>query len=69
MHVCCAPQQLMHAEVQLTSHLAFLTGKLHFVNFETSHVEDAIDFIEAKGLHRHCSRNGTKEMRVKATGG
>jgi hypothetical protein len=43
-------------------------GKLHFVKFETSRVEDAIDFIEAKGLHRYCGRNGTKEMRVKATG-
>ncbi len=54
--------------VQFPSHPCH-TGKLHFVNFETSRVEDAIDFIEAKGLHRHCSRNGTKEMRVKATGG
>ncbi|EFJ47392.1 hypothetical protein VOLCADRAFT_61514, partial [Volvox carteri f. nagariensis] len=44
-------------------------GKLHFVKFETNRVEDAINFIEAKGLHRYCGRNGTKEMRVKATGG
>ncbi|KXZ50162.1 hypothetical protein GPECTOR_17g798 [Gonium pectorale] len=32
-------------------------------------MEDVIDLIEAKGLHRYCGRNGTKEMRVKATGG
>lgn len=42
-------------------------GKLHFVKFESSKVDDCIDFIEAKGLHR---RNGsTMPMRVKATGG
>jgi hypothetical protein len=27
-------------------------GRLHFVKFETSRVEDAIQFIERKGLHR-----------------
>ena len=42
-------------------------GKLHFVKFESSKVDECIDFIEAKGLHR---RNGsTMPMRVKATGG
>jgi type II pantothenate kinase len=42
-------------------------GKLHFVKFETNKVDDCIDFIEAKGLHR---RNGSGvPMRVKATGG
>lgn len=42
-------------------------GKLHFVKFETAKVEECIDFIEAKGLHR---RNGSgMPMRVKATGG
>ncbi|KAG2443313.1 hypothetical protein HYH02_009380 [Chlamydomonas schloesseri] len=44
-------------------------GKLHFCKFETSRVEEAINFIEAKGLHRCSGRHGTKEMRVKATGG
>lgn len=42
-------------------------GRLHFVKFETSRVEDAIQFIEAKGLHRCKGRSG--HMRVKATGG
>ena len=42
-------------------------GKLHFVKFETAKVDECIDFIEAKGLHR---RNGSgAPMRVKATGG
>jgi hypothetical protein len=44
-------------------------GRLHFVKFETNRVEDAIDFIEAKGLHRYQTKSGSKEMRVKATGG
>jgi len=44
-------------------------GRLHFVKFETSRVEDAIAFIEAKGLHRFHGRGGTMGMRVKATGG
>jgi bifunctional damage-control phosphatase, subfamily II, fusion protein len=42
-------------------------GKLHFVKFETSKVDDCIDFIESKGLHRR-NKSGMK-MRVKATGG
>ncbi len=50
------------------SRRSWRAGKLHFVKFETSRVEDAIDFIEAKGLHRHYGRNGPQEMRVKATG-
>lgn len=42
-------------------------GKLHFVKFETSKVDECIEFIESKGLHR---RNGSGvPMRVKATGG
>jgi len=42
-------------------------GKLHFVKFESNKVDECIDFIESKGLHR---RNGsTMPMRVKATGG
>lgn len=42
-------------------------GKLHFVKFETTKVDECIDFIEAKGLHRHNSSG--MPMRVKATGG
>lgn len=42
-------------------------GKLHFVKFETNKVDECIDFIGAKGLHRR-SDSGVK-MRVKATGG
>jgi pantothenate kinase len=42
-------------------------GKLHFVKFETSRLDECAAFIEAKGLHR---RNGSAlPMRVKATGG
>ena len=43
-------------------------GRLHFVKFETSHVEDAIAFIESKGLHRFQGKGGQKEMRVITTG-
>ena len=46
-------------------------GKLHFVKFETQRINDCIDFIEAKGLHR--THNGAGEpvgkVRVVATGG
>ena len=31
-------------------------------------MEDAIDFIEAKGLHRFRGKDGQKEMRVISTG-
>lgn len=44
-------------------------GRMHFVKFETSRVEDAVAFIEAKGLHRYCGKNGQQEVRVLATGG
>ncbi|GLI70548.1 hypothetical protein VaNZ11_015467 [Volvox africanus] len=60
---------LAHASARSPQQNSQRGGKLHFVKFETSRVEDAINFIEAKGLHRYCGRNGTKEMRVKATGG
>lgn len=47
--------------------LRLYAGKLHFVKFETVKVDECINFIEAKGLHR---RNGSAApMRVKATGG
>ena len=49
------------------SHM-FIEGRLHFVKFETSRVEDAIAFIEAKGLHRFQGKGGQKEMRVITTG-
>jgi hypothetical protein len=43
---------------------------MHFCKFETARIEDCLDFIEAKGLHRHWSKDGaSREMRVKATGG
>jgi bifunctional damage-control phosphatase, subfamily II, fusion protein len=46
------------------------TGKLHFVKFETSKIGQAIDFIEAKGLHRTLGAEGTsRQVRVMATGG
>ena len=35
-HLCCRPP---------------CAGKLHFVKFETAKIGQAIDFIEAKGLH------------------
>lgn len=43
-------------------------GRLHFVKFETSRVEDCIDFISAKGLHRLPHGPPGATMRVKATG-
>jgi len=33
-------------------------GKLHFVKFETARIDECIDFIEAKGLHRVSSLDG-----------
>lgn len=44
------------------------SGRLHFVKFESARVEDAIAFIEEKGLHRNRGKNGQKEVRVIATG-
>lgn len=46
-------------------------GKLHFVKFETQRIDDCIDFIEAKGLHRIHNGAGEPEgkVRVVATGG
>lgn len=45
-------------------------GKLHFVKFETCSMEQCLDFIEAKGLHRYWHSGGNNGlMRVKATGG
>jgi pantothenate kinase len=42
-------------------------GRLHFVKFETSKVEDCVRFIEQRGLHR--GNGAGLKMRVKATGG
>lgn len=47
-------------------------GRLHFVKFETSKVDLALDFIEQKQLHLHSQGGGHKAgtlMRIKATGG
>lgn len=59
-------------------------GRLHFVKFESSRIEDAIAFIEAKGLHKfkrisaQVSSDGSvgasaheeqRMMRVISTGG
>jgi hypothetical protein len=45
-------------------------GRMHFVKFETARIQDCIDFIQAKGLHRCWLRDGSsREVRVKATGG
>lgn len=45
-------------------------GRMHFVKFETARIEDCLDFIQAKGLHRTLLRDGSsREVRVKATGG
>ncbi|KAF6257411.1 fumble-domain-containing protein [Scenedesmus sp. NREL 46B-D3] len=44
--------------------------RMHFVKFETARIQDCIDFIQAKGLHRCWLRDGSsREVRVKATGG
>jgi Fumble len=42
------------------------SGRLHFVTFETSRMEEALEFIKTKLLH---ARPGKQEMLVKATGG
>ncbi|WIA23193.1 hypothetical protein OEZ86_010083 [Tetradesmus obliquus] len=45
-------------------------GRMHFVKFETARIDDCLDFIQAKGLHRCTLRDGSsREVRVKATGG
>lgn len=46
-------------------------GKIHFVKFETQRIDECIDFIEAKGLHRTHKGNGEPDGRVRivATGG
>ncbi len=46
-------------------------GKIHFVKFETQRIDDCIDFIEAKGLHRTHNGKGEPDGRVRivATGG
>ena len=46
-------------------------GNLHFVKFETSKIEQCLEFIQSKNLHHSPgSGQGTKpHMRVQATGG
>ncbi len=54
---------------------ALIAGKLHFVKFETARIDECIDFIEAKGLHRVSGSGGASgdvpegKVRVVATGG
>lgn len=48
--------------------LTLAAGKLHFVKFETSKLEQAVEFITAKGLHR-LPGSAAQLVRVKATGG
>ena len=43
-------------------------GKLHFVKFETSKLDQAVEFITAKGLHK-VPGSAAQLVRVKATGG
>jgi pantothenate kinase len=45
-----------------------LAGKLHFVKFETAKIDQMLDFIEAKGLHR-LPNGGGGAARIRATGG
>ena len=42
-------------------------GKLRFEKFETSRIEDCMDFIERKRLHKR--KNSAQPIRIKATGG
>ena len=42
-------------------------GKLRFEKFETSRIEDCMEFIERKRLHKR--RNSGQPIRIKATGG
>ena len=42
-------------------------GKLRFEKFETTRIEECMEFIERKRLHRH--NNSSEPIRVKATGG
>ncbi|KAK9799347.1 hypothetical protein WJX73_008823 [Symbiochloris irregularis] len=47
-------------------------GRMHFVKFETSAIDQAIEFILAKGLHQLQARSHSgraNRVRVKATGG
>lgn len=61
-----------HLLVQHFEHNSVLhAGKIHFVKFETQRIDDCIDFIEVKGLHRTHNGNGEPDGRVRivATGG
>ena len=41
----------------LTGSCLACAGKLHFVKFETSQVQQCMDFIQAKGLHHHWTQH------------
>lgn len=44
----------------------FLTGKLHFVKFETAKVDECIAFIEAKGVsHSPCLVMGGRPVKLR----
>lgn len=54
------------------SRAAHAAGRMHFVKFETSAIDQAIEFILAKGLHQSQARSHSgrvNRVRVKATGG
>lgn len=50
-----------------------LNGKLHFAKFETTKMNDCLDFIESKQILGSCCRHqdvsGSKTLTIKATGG
>lgn len=52
----------------LSAHTCHPAGKLHFVKFETAKIDQMLEFIEAKGLHK-LPNGGGGAARIKATGG
>ncbi|XP_024385144.1 pantothenate kinase 2 isoform X2 [Physcomitrium patens] len=56
------------AELRRYGGFPILGGRLHFVKFETSKVNDCLDFIQSKRLHL-CKAGGAKDGVIKATGG
>ena len=54
-----------------THKVHLIVGNLHFVKFETSRIDECLDFIKSKNLHQ-TPGNGdgdTPSVRVVATGG
>ena len=66
---------LADSRTQEMQAFAARAGKLHFVKFETARIDECIDFIEAKGLHRVSGAAASGgdapdgKVRVVATGG